>query len=98
MRGGVDVGPRLMQPRVDREGSAVQEVDLAMLDDVAFVIDAHQIGDADVAKRNAGGVQPEMIGILGIAHRNVASAAEIEAELPEQPERGGEPLLAVEAL
>ena len=43
-------------------------------------------------------VDPEVIGVLGVARRDVAGDALVEAELPEQAERGGEALLAVQAL
>src|SRR5438874_4397364 len=68
------------------------------LDDVALVVDEQQVGDADVAEARAEGVHPEVVEALRVARRDVAGHALVEAETPEQPERGSEALLAVEAL
>ena len=43
-------------------------------------------------------VDPEVVGVLGVAGGDVAGHALVEAELAEEPERGGEALLAVQAL
>ena len=43
-------------------------------------------------------VDPEVVEQLGVAGGDVAGRALVEAEVPEQPEGGGEPLLAVAAL
>ena len=67
-------------------------------DDRAVVVDAHQVGDRDQAEVDAERVQPEPVGELGVAHGDVAGHALAEPEATEQPERGGEALLAVDAL
>ena len=43
-------------------------------------------------------VDPEVVGQLGVAGGDVPGDALVEAERAEQPERGGQPLLAVQAL
>ena len=68
------------------------------LDDRAGVVDADQVGDADVLEVHPERVDPEPVEVLGIAHGDVAGDAFVEAELAEQAERRREPLLAVQPL
>ena len=96
MRGGDHVGPRRVHLRVDRERGAVHH--RVALDDLAGVVDADQVGDADVLEVHPERVDPEVVEVLGVAHGDVAGDALVEAELAEQPERRREPLLAVQAL
>ena len=65
---------------------------------VARVVDADQVGDADVLEVHPERVDPEAVGVLGVADGDVTGDALVEAELAEQAERRGEPLLAVQAL
>ena len=44
------------------------------------------------------GLTQKWSSVLGVAGGDVAGDALVEAELAEQPERGGQPLLAVQAL
>ncbi len=52
----------------------------------------------DVAEVHAEGVHPEAVLALGVAGGDVAGHALVEPEPGEQPEAGGEALLAVLAL
>ena len=51
-----------------------------------------------VLKCMAERVDPEVVGVLRVAGGDVAGHALVEAEPAEEPERGGEALLAVQAL
>jgi hypothetical protein len=62
------------------------------------VVHEHEVLDADLLEAHAEGVDPEVIGQLGIANGDVPRHAFVEAELSEQPEPRGKPLFAVEAL
>ena len=68
------------------------------LDHLALVVDQDQVGHPDVAEVHAEGVDPEVVGPLGITGGDVPGHPFVEAELGEQPERGRQPLLAVEPL
>src|SRR4051812_21199220 len=57
-----------------------------------------QIRHPDVTEVHAEGVDPEMVGTLGVAGGDMTRDALVEPELGEEPETGGEPLLAVEPL
>ena len=94
--GGDDVGPGLVDRRVDHERGPVDR--LAAVDDVAVVVDEDQVADAHVAEAEAERVDPEVVGELGVAHGDVAGDALAEAEAAEDAQRAGELLLAVEAL
>ena len=94
--GGDDVGAGGVHGGVDGEGGRVHRP--AALDDLAGVAHQDQVGDADVAEAHAEGIDPEVVGQLGIASRDVAGDALGEAEAAEQPQRAGQPLLAVQAL
>ena len=52
----------------------------------------------DQLEVHAERVDPEVVGPLGVAGGDVAGHALVEAEPPEDPERRGEALLAVQAL
>src|SRR6266540_4250589 len=96
MRGRDHVGTRLVDLRVDREGGLVERA--VTLDHLAPLVDAQQIGGAHVTEVLPETVHPEAIEMLGIAHGDVSGRALVETEAPEEPVRGGEPLLAVPAL
>ena len=84
--GGRDhVGPGGVDLRVDRERGAVDR--RVALDDLALVVDQDQVGDPDVAEVHAERVDPEVVEVLGVAGRDVAGDALVEAEPAEQPER-----------
>ena len=87
--GGVDL-------RVDGEGGLVDG--LRAVHDLAVVADQQQVADPDVAEVHTERVDPEVVGQLGIAGRDVAGHALVEAELAEEPEAGRQHLLAVQAL
>ena len=96
MRGRDHVGTRRVHLRVDRERGAVDH--RVALDDLAGVVDADQVGDADVLEVHPERVDPEAVEVLGVAHGDVPGDALVEPELAEQAERRGEALLAVQAL
>ena len=82
-RGGHDVRPGLVDLRVDREGGGVHRV--AALDDLAGVVDQDQVADPDVGERRPERVDPEVVGELGVAGRDMTRHALLEAERAEQP-------------
>ena len=91
-----DVGARRVHLRVDHERGPVHP--RVALDDGAVVVDADQVGDANVLEVHQERVQPEPIGVLRVAHRDVPGHALVEAELAEETERRREPLLAMQPL
>ena len=96
VRGGDDVGPRLVQRRVDGERRGVHAA--LALDDLALRVDEEQVGHADVAERHPERVHPEVVEPLGVTGGDVTGDALLEPELAEDAEAGGEALLAVLAL
>jgi hypothetical protein len=62
------------------------------------VIDQDQVRRLDFAERHAEGIHPETLRAFRVPHRDVTCHALGEAELAEEPEPGGELLLAVFAL
>ena len=96
MGGGDDVGPGLVDRRVDHERRPVHR--LAAVDDVAVVVDEDEVADAHVPEAETERVDPEVVGELGVAHGDVAGDALAEAEAAEDAQRAGELLLAVQAL
>ena len=67
------------------------------LDDVTLVVDEDEIADPDVGEGLAERVDPEVVGPLRVAGRDVPGHALLVAEVGEQAEGGGQALLAVEA-
>ena len=65
---------------------------------VALVVDEDQVADPDVPEAHAERVDPEVVGELGVADRDVAGDALAEAEAPEDAQGAGQLLLAVEPL
>ena len=57
-----------------------------------------EVAGPDQPEAHAERVDPEQLGVLGVAPGQVAGDALVEAELVEQPEGGGHPLLEVGAL
>ncbi|GAA3049400.1 hypothetical protein GCM10020000_32420 [Streptomyces olivoverticillatus] len=94
--GGHDVGAGLVDLRVDREGGLVDVV--AAFGDLALVVDQDQIGDGDVLERHPEGIDPEVIRELRVTRGDVPRDAFLEAEPPEEPQSGREPLLTVPPL
>ena len=94
--GGDDVGPGLVDRGVDHERGPVDRV--LAVHDLAGVVDQDQVADPHVAEADAERVDPEVVGELGIAHRDVAGDALAESEPAEDPQRAGELVLAVVAL
>ena len=82
--------------RVDRERGGVHR--RVAFDDLAVVVDADQVGDADVLEAHPERVDPELVEVLGVAGRDVPGDALVEPELPEERNAGGQALLAVQAL
>ncbi len=96
MGGGDDVGPGLVDLGVDGERGLVDRP--VALDHGAVVVDEDEVGDPDQVEAEAERVDPEQLGVLGVAGGDVAGDALVEAEAPEEAERGSEALLAVEPL
>src|ERR1700674_5231913 len=68
------------------------------LHDGAGVIDEDQIAHPNLPETHPERVHPESVGVLWITGGDVSGDTLVEAETTEDPERSGEPLLAVEAL
>jgi hypothetical protein len=96
VRSGHHVGSRCMHLRMDGERRLVDET--TALDDLTVVVDKQQIRHPDVTEVHAKRVDPEVVGQLGIARRDVARNPFIEPKPAEEPEPGGEALLAVAPL
>ena len=65
---------------------------------LAVVVDQDEVGHRDVPEVHPEGVDPEPVVVAGIAGGDVACHALVEPEPGEEPEPGGEALLAVQAL
>ena len=87
--GGVDL-------RVDGEGGGVDRP--VAVDDLAAVVDQDEVLDPDELEAHPEWIDPEVVGALGIPDGDVTGQPLVEAELSEQPEGGGEALLAMPAL
>ena len=92
----IDVGTRRVQRGVDGERGGVHAA--VALDDLALRVHEEQVGHADVAEAHAERVHPEVVEPLGVTGGDVPGDALLEAELAEEPEPGGQALLAVLAL
>ena len=68
------------------------------VDDLAVMVDEHQVADAHVAEAHAERVDPEVVGALRVADGDVAGDALGEAEPAEDAQRAGELGLAVSTL
>ena len=68
------------------------------LDDFALFVDQDQVGSADLREVHAEGIDPEPIGVLGIAHGDMAGDAFAESEAREQAECAGQMDFAMAAL
>ena len=62
------------------------------------MVDEDEVAHPDVAEAHREGVDPEQLGELGVAHRDVPGDALTEADAAEDAQGAGELLLAVEAL
>ena len=96
MGGRHDVRTRGMELRVDRKRGPVDGP--VPLDDPAVVVDEDQIGDPDPGEVDAERVDPEVVEAFGVACGDVAGDPLVETAAREQPECGGETLLAVQPL
>ena len=96
VRRGDDVGAGGVHLAVDHERRRVHRP--VALDDLAVVVDEDEVLHPDLLEVHGERVDPEVVEQLGIAGRDVAGDALVEAELAEQAERRGQPLLAMPAL
>ena len=62
------------------------------------VVHEQNVPDPDLLEVHAERVDPEVVVELGVAGGDVPGRTLVEAEVPEQAEGGGEPLLAVPPL
>src|ERR1700744_2198169 len=90
------VGTGFVHPGGDHERSAVDRA--GPFDHIALVVDQDKVGCLDSVERHTKWIDPEILWVFGVAHRDVAGDALGEAELTEESEPGGELLLAVLAL
>src|SRR5258708_21670371 len=96
MRGTDGIGPRGMNARVNRERRRVHGT--ATLDDPAVVTNSDQVGHPDQTEVQSKWIDPESVGKLGIACRDMADNAFVETELGEQSKACGQPLLSMQPL
>ena len=66
-------------------------------DDFAAGVDEDQVGGADVGEVDAEGIDPEVVGMFGVAGGDVAGDAFVVTEAGEEAEAGGHTLFTVEA-
>ncbi|MEY4362599.1 MAG: hypothetical protein RL391_1905, partial [Actinomycetota bacterium] len=90
------IGSRLMNRRVDHECRPIHRH--VAMDDFAMMIHEEKIADPHVAERQTERIDPEVIGLLGVAHGDVAGHALSETEPTEDAQGTGQALLAIEAL
>ncbi len=81
---------------MDDEGGGVHRA--VALDDLTRVVDQDEVGHRDVAEVHSEWVDPEVVQPFRITRGDVAGHPLVESELGEEPERGSQPLLAVELL
>ena len=91
-----DVGAGGMDLRVDGEGGGVDRP--VAVDHLAAVVDQDEVLHPDEFEAHPERIDPEVVGPLRIPCRDVSGEPLVESELSEQPEGGGETLLAVPAL
>ena len=96
MRRCVHIGTGGVDLAVDRKGRSIDDV--IALDDLAVMVHEQQVRDADQAEVLAERVHPEVVAQLRVAGGDVPRRPLVISELRPEAERGGEPLLAVEAL
>src|SRR5215470_18989448 len=96
VRSGDDVRPRVMNARMNREGSDIHGA--IAFHDFAFCIHQDQVRGANMVEMHAERVDPEMVGAFGIARGDMAGHAFVETKLGKQAESGSETLLAMPAL
>lgn len=87
--GGVDLG-------VHGEGRLVHVV--AALDHLPALVGHDEVADGDVLERHPEGVHPEAVAVLGVARGDVTGDPVLEPEPSEEPQRSGQPFLAVPPL
>src|SRR5271156_349545 len=96
MRCRHNLRPRHMQPGVNGEGGLIDFT--IAFDDYSLLIHQDQVGDANMPKMHAEGIDPEVVLELGVASRDMPRPPFAKTKLCEQPKSGGQPLLAVHAL
>jgi hypothetical protein len=94
--GSDDIGPGRVHCPMDAERRSV-DLPLA-LDDVALLVHHDEVADLDQAEVHAQWVHPEAVDVLGVTGGDVARHTLVEPHLGEEPERGGELLLAIQPL
>ena len=90
------VGTSRVHAGVDGEGRAIDQ--MVARDDVTAFVNKDQIGDADLAKVHAEGIDPEMVEQLRISGGDVARDSLIESIMSKKAESGGQTLFAMLAL
>src|SRR6056297_1809751 len=77
------------------KGGAVQQP--LSLNHIPRMIHAKQIRYAHLLERAPHGIDPEIVGMLGVAHRDMPRDALVKAEATENTQRRGQTLPALEA-
>src|SRR5581483_4236998 len=96
VRGRHHIGPGGVDRAVDHERSGVDRP--VALDHLTLVVDEDEVLHADLLEVHPERVHPEVVEALRVTGGDVPRDAFVEAEVTEQPERGGQPLLAVATL
>lgn len=95
MARGMHIRPRLVDLAVDRKRRPIDRQLGAAGQDVAALVDQHQVRHADLAKVLGQRVDPKVVRVRRVAQRDVAGHALVEALPREDAEGGGEVLLVV---
>lgn len=93
-----DVRPRCVDGPVDQEGRLVQHFDLAVVQDVALVIDAKQIALVDAVEVDAKRIDPETVLLYGVSNSDVAGKSFVKRVVTEDAVSTGELSLDILAL
>lgn len=81
-----------MDLRVDYEGGGVKRP--GAVDDRPTIVHQEEVLNPDLLEIHTERIDPEMVEQLGVAGGDVPGGTFVKAEVPEDPERGGEPLLS----
>lgn len=92
------IRPRLVDRAVDHVRGRVEQSVLAAANHLPGVVDEDQVGFGDEAERAPERVHPEAVWLHGVAQRDVARHALVEAVFAEDAEGGGEAAFEVFAL
>ena len=79
MAGRVEIWPGLVDLAVDGEGGAIDGVLGAAGLDFAVLVDEDEVADFDLREVRAEGVDPEVLGVQGVAERSEEHTSELQS-------------------